>query len=76
MSKLTDILSEVLNAKDLTDETKLKDIPAWDSMNHMILITQLEEGFSIEFDSEEIVQMDSVGFIKDALAKKGVDAAG
>jgi acyl carrier protein len=38
-------------------DTKFKDLDGWDSMSHMIFITQMEEQLSIELSTDDIVNM-------------------
>nr|WKN36985.1 acyl carrier protein [Tunicatimonas sp. TK19036] len=75
MNNLTQVISEVLNepVSNLRLETKLKDIGSWDSLNHMVLITQLEEEFNIEFSGDEIAEMESIEDIANIFESKGVN---
>ena len=36
-----------------------QDVPAWDSVGHMGLINELEEGFDIQFEADDIVDFNS-----------------
>ena len=38
---------------------KYQDIPAWDSVGHMQLMTKLEEEFDIEMDVDDIIDFSS-----------------
>ena len=38
---------------------KYQDIPAWDSVGHMVLIAKLEEEFDIMMDTEDIIDLSS-----------------
>jgi acyl carrier protein len=75
MDKVKQIVSEALNTKVelLTDDTSLYDIDNWDSLNHMVLITQIEEKFEIELTNDEIIDMTTVKDIKKALAKRNIN---
>jgi acyl carrier protein len=58
---------------DLSDSTELKSIPAWDSMTHMVLISRLEEQYSVQLTGDEIADMKTVGDARRFL--RGHDAA-
>jgi acyl carrier protein len=42
---------------DITDATAPADVPRWDSMQHLILVSGFEEEFGIDVDPEEAVDM-------------------
>jgi len=49
---------------ELTDynvlpSSEFEDVPGWDSLGHMKLITVLEEEFDIEFELDEIIGVDT-----------------
>ena len=71
--KLTKLLKEVFNAgeSEMHDDVRLMSYAEWDSMNHMLFITRLEEDYEIVLDGDEIVSMETVGDIKRMLASKG-----
>ncbi len=70
--KLLDILSKVflLNKDKITDDLRRKDFEPWDSMNHLIIVTEIENEFEIFFEDEEVVDMWTVGDIKKVLGTK------
>ena len=49
-----------------------KETEKWDSIGHMMLIAALEEAFSIEFEPEEMLELDSYGKGIELLRKKGI----
>jgi len=71
--KLTSILKAAFNAKDsqLTDDFKLTDFEDWDSMQHMLFITKLEEEYAVDLKGDEIAGIRTVGDIKKVLTAKG-----
>jgi acyl carrier protein len=71
--KLTSILKTAFNAKDsqLTDDSKLMDFEDWDSMQHMLFITKLEEEYAVDLNGDEIANIRTVGDIKKVLTAKG-----
>jgi acyl carrier protein len=70
--ELNDLFNEAFNAQPakITDDTKLMSFEEWDSMNHMLFITKLEEAFSIELTGDEIAMMQTVGDVKKILEQK------
>jgi acyl carrier protein len=70
--KLLDILSKVLllEKDKITDDLRRKDFEPWDSMNHLILVSELENEFEIFFEDEEVVDMWTVGDVKKVLGSK------
>jgi acyl carrier protein len=47
------------------------DVTAWDSLGHMRLVTALQERFGVEFEIDEVMEMDSVRKIVEVLQNKG-----
>ena len=43
--------------KDITNNSSMKNIEKWDSLNHIGLISAIEEKFDLQFNDEEIVKM-------------------
>lgn len=54
---------------ELKDDSSFEDVPGWDSVAHMNLITAIEEEFNVKFGIGDIMAMNSVGAIRDILAK-------
>ena len=60
-------------AKDkIQNDLKYNDIPEWDSIGHMTLISALEENFSISIDTDDIVDFSSFEVGKKILSKYGI----
>ena len=49
-----------INDYDLKLNSKFEEVPEWDSLGHMRIIQELEEQLNIEFDINEIVDVDTV----------------
>jgi acyl carrier protein len=58
--------------KDSLATLKYQDIPTWDSIGHMALITTLEEKFEIELDIDDIIDFSSYNHGKSILNKYGI----
>lgn len=70
---LQDVLKEAFNMKDseYTDAQSLMQLEDWDSMSHMVFITQLEEVFDVELSGDEIISLETIGDVKKLLDRKG-----
>ncbi|MDP3764327.1 MAG: acyl carrier protein [bacterium] len=75
MKTVEEILEKVLkiSAKTISDSTKPEDIESWDSFNGLVLVTELEKNFNVEFSLDEIVSVKKVGDIKKILKRHGVN---
>lgn len=72
--KLHSVFAQSLNigADKVTDELTYNTIPEWDSVAHMALVAEIENAFEIMMDTDDIVDMSSVGKAKEILAKYNV----
>jgi acyl carrier protein len=66
--------SLLIDVSAVTDDLRYNSIPEWDSVAHMALIAELEEGYDIMLDTDDIVAMSSVSAIADILKKYDVEA--
>jgi acyl carrier protein len=44
----------------ITIDTKPSDIPGWDSMGHVALVSSLEQAFGLSFDVDDVMEMEDV----------------
>ena len=51
--------------ENFSEELKYNDVPEWDSIGHMTLMSALEEGFKITLETDDIIDFSSF--------KKGVE---
>ena len=65
-------MGEFFNLTDLTisENTTAKDIDAWDSLNHMSLIREVEEKFNIQFDFFDVMEFENVGELVKSIQNK------
>ncbi len=70
-AKLKVIFENVLGLDSSTINNKLsqKDCDQWDSMAHLLLVTELEEHYSLHFTEEEVLAMQTFDDIKKILSK-------
>lgn len=62
-----------IEANDITTDLKYQSIPQWDSINHMFLISEIENVFDIEINSEDILEIKSFEEAQKVLSKYGID---
>lgn len=55
------------------DGLKYQDVPAWDSVGHMGLVSELEDAFDIQFETDDIVDFNSFDKGIEILKKYDVD---
>jgi acyl carrier protein len=72
--RLLTILSDTLRlpAGAIYDDLDMAATSTWDSLSHMQLIAGIEDEFSVELTSDDIVAMTSIGAIKRILRERAV----
>lgn len=67
LKKVQDIFIDVLEDRDieLNYNTTSYDIEGWDSLNHIVLIVEIEKEFNIKFNLKEIMSFKNIGEICD-----------
>lgn len=70
--KLRAIFRSVFNTDDIeiTDELTANDVANWDSLSHMILISEIEKSLGITFKLKELNKMKNVGNMMDIILSK------
>jgi|TARA_B110000259_G_scaffold178382_1_gene216634 acyl carrier protein len=53
------IKSFSMDKKKFNEKIKYNDIPEWDSIGHMTLMSDLEDGFNISIDTDDIIEFSS-----------------
>lgn len=54
----------------ITENTTIGDFPQWDSMGHLAILSQVEEAFNINFEPEEMMDLEDVSDIVKAVDDK------
>lgn len=74
-AKYDAIFIEVFEIKqsDLTDDLEYQSIPSWDSVGHMSLMAELEDGFDIMLEMDDIVDFGSYKTGIETMKKYGVE---
>lgn len=69
--KLKNTLQTVLQRdNNISEDTLLKEIEGWDSLEHMTIISQIETEFDIEFGLGDIVLVKTVKDLVEAIDKR------
>ena len=64
--------SLVIEASLVVDQLGYQSIPEWDSISHMVLISELETAFEVEIDTDDVIDMSSVAKAKEIITKLGI----
>ncbi len=70
--RLTKVFRNVFDddAIELTDSTTADDIEAWDSLEHITLISAVEKEFKMRFTMKEVSGMKNVGEMMNIIAER------
>ncbi|WP_299252464.1 acyl carrier protein [uncultured Aquimarina sp.] len=60
---MTEAFVSVLEHKNfqLTDETTAADVDGWESITHMMIISEVEQRFKIKFKLMDLMNMSNIG---------------
>jgi len=74
LAELHAILAEAFSADpaDLGDETSPERLSGWDSLTHLNMTVAIEEHFGVSLTTDDIMQMQNVGAIRQVLRAHGV----
>lgn len=66
------ILTEVLGHKnfELTESTRAENVDGWNSLNHMIIIGEIEKKFNIRFKLKELNKLENLGDLMNMIIVK------
>ena len=72
INKLTPIFRNIFGDENIVIESKItaNDISSWDSLSHMLMITEVENAFSIKFRLREIGKLKNVGSLIELIELK------
>lgn len=77
-NRMEERLKEILAKVFLTDKAKIdddmsrKDMDEWDSMAHLLLVSEVESTFDVMISDDDIMEIQTVGDVKKVLRKLGV----
>ncbi|MDD3970951.1 MAG: acyl carrier protein [Clostridia bacterium] len=71
-AKVIEIVANVCttDVTNVTLESSIGDFPDWDSMGHLAILQQVEESLEINFDPEEMMDLEDVSDIIKAVKAK------
>ncbi len=69
--KFKAIIAKVLliDESNINDEMSRKTVKEWDSMAHLMLVSELESVFEVTMDDNDIMQIQTIADIKKILQK-------
>ena len=78
MSNTEKLYSSFANALNIdiskvNDNLTYQSIPQWDSISHMVLISNIEEAFNVSIDTDDVIDMSSVANAKEILIKHNIN---
>jgi acyl carrier protein len=73
--KLKEIVAKVLliDESKITDVMSRKTVKEWDSMAHLMLVSELESAFGVTMDDDSIMEIQTVADIKKTIQKLGIN---
>lgn len=71
-NRVAGVIADVLTIKpaSITPATTADDVESWDSLNHLRLITAVEQHFGIRLSMAEIMALENVGDLADLVQAK------
>ena len=67
--KIKGIVSKILKFS-VDDDTSQSNCDAWDSLNHLQIVFELEMEFKVSFEPDEMVVMKDIKSITDIIVRK------
>ena len=66
------IFKNIFDNEDLqiNEKSNSNNVDGWDSLNHILLVVEIEKKLNIRFSSNEISSFDNVGEMCEAISKK------
>jgi acyl carrier protein len=55
---------------EINDELSATDVDGWDSLTHMLIITDIEELFGVKFKLKELNKLNNLGNLIDLVISK------
>ena len=69
LGKIKPIFAKILEHDnfELTESTTTEDVDGWDSLTHMMIISEIEEDFNIKFKLLDLMSMENIGDLVQAI---------
>lgn len=71
-NKVIEIIAGIceVDASQINENTAIGDFPQWDSVGQLAILSSVEEAFDISFEPEEMMEIEDVKDIVDAVNNK------
>lgn len=71
-NKVCEIVAGIcgVEVSEVSDNSTVGDFPQWDSVGHLSILSKVEETFDISFEPEEMMEMEDVKDIAEAVNGK------
>ncbi|MFX0183986.1 MAG: acyl carrier protein [Candidatus Hodarchaeota archaeon] len=79
MTKVRELFNDIigkillLESHQIRDDFSRNDIEDWDSMTHLVLVSEIEQAFDVILSDDEIIEIETIGDFKKILIKNGID---
>lgn len=72
-SALAEVVADILeiDATRVTRDLNAEAVDSWDSLNHLKLITAVEDRFKVRLPMADIMSMENLGDLADSIARLG-----
>tara|TARA_Y100001933_G_C18620793_1_gene406276 strand:+ start:207 stop:455 length:249 start_codon:yes stop_codon:yes gene_type:complete len=72
---IREILVSILGHEnfEMIEELEAKDVDGWDSLSHMLIITEIENQFEIQFKLKELNKLNNLGSLLQLIRLKIVN---
>jgi len=72
LNRIQKILVNVLNHNrfEMRDDLTATDVEGWNSLSHMIIITEIEKDFDLKFKLKELNKLKNMGTLIDLIISK------
>lgn len=72
LNKINHVFHDILGHKNfsLSNNTSANDVEGWDSITHIMIISEIEKEFDIKFKLMDLMNMDNVGDLINIITKE------
>jgi acyl carrier protein len=72
--KFIEIVSKILliDQAKIVDDLSREDFEEWDSMAHLVLVSDIEQEFDIIFSDDEVTSIITISDLKNSLKNHGI----
>lgn len=72
LEKIIEIVASTCEVEksEVSEKSMVGDFPAWDSVGHLTILSNVEEAFDISFEPEEMMEIEDVKDIVEAVNAK------